>query len=90
MGVVFNEIGIFQAFFDDYVDHGEGQGIVAPWAQLQPEIGLLGEEGFAGIDNDNFLRMLKGIAGVEAGLAVRAGIERLVAPIADAFGLRIP
>ena len=87
MGINLDEFLIFKPFFYDHMDHGQGQGVVRAGAQLEPDIGFLGQKGFPWIDHDGLGVVTEPIAGIEAGLPVGAGIKWLVAPKTDAFGL---
>ena len=66
MGVLFDKFLVVQSFLEDDVDDPEGQGLGRTGTQLEPEVGLLGQLGPAGIDDDQLgavLQLIDHLAG---------------------------
>lgn len=57
-----DELMIVEVFLDDHVDHAEGECRVGAGADLQEEVGLLGNLAEAGVDDDELRAALLHVA----------------------------
>ena len=57
-----DELMIVEVFLDDHVDHAEGERRVGAGANLQEEVGLLGNLAEAGVDDDELRAALLHVA----------------------------
>ena len=88
VGPPLDERRIVELLADDDVEEGERQRIIGSRTELQPHLGAAREFSLARIDDDDFWVRIERLAHVEAGLAVGAGIERIVAPEQHTGGRR--
>jgi len=80
MRPLFNEWLIVKLLVDNDVQKAQRQRIIRSRTQLQPDVGAPRKLGRARIDDYYFWIRIERLAHVEAGLAIRTGIQRVVTP----------